>query len=371
MNLKFNEISLLSSIAFKGLHSLTKLDLSYNRLVNLPKDTFLDLSNLHILDMYANRFTVMPTHAFEPLHSLQYFSFANPDAVSDISFVGFQNTLKLNALDFLATFTTNITNEILFPLSRASLQELDFHWIWLNSRFSIESHVFAPLANVTTLIAPFSPIPVLESLNSPLNVLSLKTPADHNLYKDFLVVSKKTLQVLQKWKSSLTVLQVNTGIVQRVEDFTFIWTPSLLILDLGINEINYLEQNAFYGLTLLENLILTANLLYAVPSGALEVFKNCASFQHLDLSSNKITGTIENDAFSAVSSSLIYLDLQSNSFATVGRYKPTVWLSLFQKLDYLVLGDQTQSNMRIEIQLQSPLQTLHMSVYLFPQNSSV
>ena len=335
LNLRSNELSLLSSTTFRGLKGLSELYLSKNKLINLPKNVFSDLSNLIILKMDENYFTVIPSNALEPLHSLQHFSFYNRGEISDINFAGFKNTLNLDTLDIIAVLNTNITNDIFLPFSRVHLQTLRFSWYWINSQFAIESDVFAPLVNVTSLITSFSAIPVIESLHSSLNYLTL-IPASYLVYSDF-VINKTSFKVLQKWNSSLIFLAVNLYTLQRVEEFTFEWTPSLLTLDLGLNEITYIAKTAFYGLTLLQKLLLDTNLLSAVPSEALEVFRNCVSFQHLDLSSNKITGKIDNDAFSAVSSSLTYLTLTNNS---LGRLKPTDWLTSLQKLNYLSLGDQ-------------------------------
>ena len=335
LNLRSNELSLLSSTTFRGLKGLTELYLSQNKLVNLPKDVFLDLFNLLILKMDNNYFTVIPSNALEPLHSLQHFSFIIDGEISDTNFTGFQNIANLNTLAIFVVLKTNISNEIFLPFSRVPLQILSFSWYWTNGQFAIQNDVFAPFTNVIRLITSISSLPAIESLHSPLKYLSL-VPASYPGFIDF-VVNKTSLKVLQKWNSSLTFLAVNLVTLQRVEEFTFKWIPLILTLDLNQNEINYLAKNAFYGLTSLQKLLLNQNSLSAVPSKALEVFKNCASFQHLDLSSNKITSKIGNDAFSAVSSSLTYLNLKDNS---LGRYKPTEWLNLFLKLEYLSLGDQ-------------------------------
>ena len=124
------------------------------------------------------------------------------------------------------------------------------------------------------------------------------------------------------------------------------------------NKINYLSKNSFHGLKSLQILLLRHNLLSTVPSKALEAFTNCALFHHLDLSSNRINGKIENNAFAAVSSSLTYLNLKDNN---LGSIRPTIWLNFFQKLDYLFLGDQNKYRGMeyVFIALQSPLQTLH------------
>ena len=122
--------------------------------------------------------------------------------------------------------------------------------------------------------------------------------------------------------------------MERVEDYAFIWVFNLHTLDLSDNSINYLAKDAFYGLNSLLHLILYGNSLTSIPSDALEVFGKYAPFQYLDLSFNSITELINHDTFSAVSTSLSYLNLEIS-------YKihiiSTKWVGLLQNLKHLTL----------------------------------
>ena len=102
-------------------------------------------------------------------------------------------------------------------------------------------------------------------------------------------------------------------VLKTVENYAFECIPSLHTLDLSENQIIHLSKEAFFGLKYLRGLNLSCNSLYHVPADALEVLRQYASLQYLDLSSNNLAEIIIEDAFSAVSSSLKYLNLRFNN----------------------------------------------------------
>ena len=151
--------------------------------------------------------------------------------------------------------------------------------------------------------------------------------------------------------------------LRRVADYTFIWTPNLITLNLSFNEINYLATDVFFGLNYLEILDLSHNLLTEIPSDALEVFRNSASLQYLDLKSNRISKFIPKSAFSAVSTSLTYISITISYFGS----SKTSWLGLFQNLKQLTLigtGETVYDTVITSEQLTS-LQTLNISNFHF------
>ena len=140
--------------------------------------------------------------------------------------------------------------------------------------------------------------------------------------------------MLQKWNTSLERLSINLLILERIEDYAFIWIPNLCILKLHNNQINYLANDAFYGLNSLQQLLLVRNSLTRISFDAFEVFRKSASLQHLDLSSNRISKLIDKDSFSAVSTSLSYLNLDINYKA---RIVTTEWIGVLENLKHLTL----------------------------------
>ena len=152
--------------------------------------------------------------------------------------------------------------------------------------------------------------------------------------------------------------------MKRVENFAFKWIPNLLALDLSGNQINHLSKGSFFGLDALLKLDLSRNLLSHVPSDALKVFRKYAPLQHIDLSFNSLDKMIAEDVFSAVSTSLKYLNLGFNS--RVFYIENINWTSSLQSLEELTLicNDCSYSNILIDSHMQLPLlQKLQISTF--------
>ena len=213
--------------------------------------------------------------------------------------------------------------------------------------------MFALLTGITSLMTQFSALPAMISLRTPLEyVYFLNEPSD------VLVLDKESFQILQKWNESLKQLKVYLGTLKKIEDCTFIWISNLLILDLDDNQIQSLAKDAFHGLNSLEKLILSRNLLVEIPNDALQVFRNSASLQHLDISLNKIIAPTSCGLFSAFSTSLTYLNIEvlykTGATSTQG-------IAALQRFKHLVLTTGHYSGFIIESKQSLPsLQTLHI-----------
>ena len=331
LNLSYNEISHICSTAFRGLESLESLDLEENMLVDLPKDIFSDLHNLVYLNLNFNWFTAIPDQVLTPLRSLQYFSFLNGHGeIHEMDMKGLETLINLNTfLLFVQPIETNISSDTIYPLRKLPLTHFAFHWFWSDHAHSINKDVFQPLtSNISVMSTTFTALHVLPSLQNPCQTLIIES--DRDIPK---AIDTSSLQVLQKWNTSLETLFLCLINVERVEDYAFIWIPNLHVLNLSKNKIDYLAKDAFYGLYFLQQLILSKNSLTHLPSDALEVFRKSASLKHLDFSSNGITKLIDQEAFSAVSTSLLYLNVDINYKAIAF----TNWIGLFQNLKSLTL----------------------------------
>ena len=215
LNLSYNEISQMSSTAFRGLRSLKILDLQTNKLMDLPKDIFANLLDRVYLDMNLNYFTAIPGHALAPLHFLEFLSFVNLGVISEIDFEGFQ---KLENLDFLilniGRIETNASNNIFHQFRQLPLTKFAF-----TSPFdthSMSRDIFSPRNSITFINTIFESLPVLISLNSPLQFLVLNSGRVTTE-----VVDNSSLRVLQKWNASLEFLQMSLRTLRRIEGYTF------------------------------------------------------------------------------------------------------------------------------------------------------
>ena len=334
LNLSYNKIFEMSSTSFRGLHSLEILDLQENKLVNLPQMIFADLRNLQWLDMSWNLFAEIPGQVMAPLLSLRYLSFLNARGnIREISLDGFEHLTNLNELQvFLEPIKTNISSDSFHPLRKLPLRMFTFGWLWSGEVHSmtISKDAFAPLtSNVTRVQTSFSGLSAIPSLRYPCQSLALTGESGETLLLD-----KSSLQMLQKWNTSLERLSINLLSLERIEDYAFIWISNLRILRFHNNEINYLANNAFYGLNSLQQLILASNAFIRIPFNAFEVFRKCTSLQYLDLSSNGITKPIDKYSFSAISNSLSYLNLDINYKVNIAT---TDWISILGNLKHLTL----------------------------------
>ena len=326
LDLTYNEISFLSATAFKGLHSLERLMLKHNKLIDLPKHVFYNLSNLVELSLHENYYTALPSQALAPLRSLRTFSFLNDGGdIPKIDLEGFQNLTALNNLSLLIwNLESKISGTALHPLKNLPLDVLRIEWWWKRLPYSISKEMLAPLTGIKCLGIPFSALHAMASLHSPLQFLGIGP--DKTYVK---VLGENSFKILQNF--SLIQLTVCLGTLKKVEDRTFIWTPRLVHLDLDNNIINYLAKDAFYGLNSLQHLTLSRNALADLPSDALQIFRKTLRLIHLDLSSNRITESIDSNVFS---SSLRSLSLDVSYKST---FVSTNWIASLQKLKSLTL----------------------------------
>ena len=354
LNLGNNDVLYVSATAFRGLHALAKLSLRDNQLVDLPKDVFYDLHNLKVLFLDMNYFTAIPSQALVPLRSLRQFSFANYGAIPEIDLDGFQNLTALNKLHLLMFGLKTMNASALFPLQHLLLK--GFGYLWKDSPLGpVNKEVFARLNGITNLTTMFSAISAMASLHTPLESLELT-----NDLINIKVLNKYSFRILQKWNDSLTRLKVSLGTLEEVEDHTFVWIPNLLILDLDNNVINFLAKDAFCGLNSLKTLILSRNSLAEIPDDTFQIFRNSASLQYLDLSSNKITRDVVNGTLFPFPSSLTYLNI---TITSKGKLISMDLIASLQSLKHLILtAEDMNIGFGILIRQSIPsLQTLHIS----------
>ena len=333
--LSYNENSEMASTAFRGLQSLKHLDIQVNKLVDLPSGIFADLPDLIYLNMDTNYFTAIPGHALASLTSLQQLHFMNSEIISKLDFEGFQNLKNLSKLTlFIHSLGNLVRSDTFHQFHQLPLSSLSFSWLWQKAEpiHWPNKDVFSPLKSVTYMHTMYEALHALIELNSPLQTLGFVPSVSYPV-----VINRTSLQVLQKWNASLEILIIRLGSLKTVEDDTFIRIPNLLVLSLAFNQINRLAKDAFFGLNNLLWLDLSHNAMTEIPSDAFDAFRNSASFEDLDLRSNKIkiTEDIAKTAFSVVASSLTDISMEVSNIPT--REIAIDWLRLLRNLKHATL----------------------------------
>ena len=331
-----NDISHLSSTAFRGIWLLIDLHLEFNKIKALPSGIFFNLKKLESINLFNNVLVTIPNEALE-LQTLQKIQFTAYGNISEISKIGFHRP-NLKFFELEAILTSDIGNDTFHNLAHLPIEIFNFYPVNIPGRtYVVENGALAHLSYVTEMGTITRTFPALGSINAPLRSLSLLS-YDQSL----TFMNKTTLQGLGTHNSTLSHLSIkNQSLLERIEDDTFIWTPNLITLNLDNNELNYLAQYAFNGLVTLQELNLASNNLKAVPTHALEVFRESASLKYLDLSSNSISSNIANDAVLAISASLSTLKLSIKETSSVINI---TWVNEFQKLNYLFLKSTGPQN---------------------------
>ena len=349
LDLNNNKVSLLSRTAFKRLSSLQELDLSYCSLSALPRNIFSDQFKLVYLDLSANLLYDIPSQTLATLYSLQYLSLSYVGNAFDISMRDLNSLTKLENL-YIIGIHANVTNVTFHPLAGLPIQRLISIWPPSPPKLWIEKNAFDPFTSVRELGTDFLALPALGSLHSPLQYLSLFSLSEPKFPH---ILHNTTLQVLLKFKESLTYLYLWLANLHHIDNDAFIWIPNLTLLEISQSNIQTIAQCSFCGLTTLQTLDLSDNQLTAVPSEALNIFSNFMSLQYLDLGLNSLS-TIVDDAFSAVPS-LTYLNLGNNKYKDAIKKVYTRWLHLLPNITHLVLGANGMPQTILDIVLPMPV----------------
>lgn len=225
LNLRKNEISILSIDTFKKLPLLQKLFIQENRLISLPVGLFDSLSNLTMLYLQDNYISVLYVGIFDNLSTLQ---------ILDISF----NTLT-----------------------------------------SLSQGVFDKLTVLTTLLLSSNKLSILNigifSGLKSLNVLNLE-------------YNEMTLMAVEIFAELTVLTNLNLGHNSNHEFYVglFDHLTALVYLDLQYNLISILSVGLFDSLQELSELFLFCNQISTIPTG---LFDKLTKLKTLHLDNNKLT----------------------------------------------------------------------------------
>ena len=317
LDLSVSSIERLKQTAFVGLYRLERLLMRRNYLEKLPENIFKDLTNLHTLDLSFNHLKEVPNQALAPLNSLQKLDFFNNFFVTYSFGKGFKNLTKLSFLSVVSTKYpkqrhVHLGNDTFQNLAESQLRELKIFSTY-NFSITVEEGLFAPFSNLTRLRTGFHWQNAVPSVQSNLRYFRMfLAPPNFQL-------TRKTLQFTSKLYSSLEHLVLSFSKITGIYGPAFTNFKNLRILDVSrVYTMQYISDDAFNGLSNLEELYLSDNQINKLPVEAFKVFRH-GKLKLLDLSNNCLAVITRVDAFSSLSS-LTHLDLTNNPMRSIDRW---------------------------------------------------
>lgn len=261
LDLAKNEIKRISPNAFRGLPSLTSLNVSSNGISNMSllKVTFQPMENLTSLYLTDNSLHSLSDGLFEPLVKLQNLDLSR-NLLNTLESHSFKGLVSLTNLSLSKNRITNLPSDIFQSLRVLKYVDLSFN-----------------------LLVQFDDI-VLPSVTLYLNL-------SHNILETFPNSVGRT---------NVVTFDLNANSISRLSRVPMLFLESVKFLDLSMNKLSEIENGAFKGLDNVEILNLSFNQLGVNLS--LDIFKGASKIIHLDLSHNNVTnvdfmfsyGTLDN-----------------------------------------------------------------------------
>ena len=351
-----NLLENLEETSFYGLHKLEHLFLGFNRLQCLHENLFAALTKLQFLDMQSNFLTDIPSQALAQLKSLQELNIYDNLFSTFTLGKGFQNLTNLSKLylsslnlvgyenDSLSVTDESshlfqeryviLDNKTFVNLAHSPIQTFFFFFNLLeNVTVIVDNDIFVPLTNLTNL-RTFSELQnAVPSAGSHLQTLNIF------VNNDDMKLDATSLDFASKVSTSLEHLDLKFSLINGIYGPAFTQFSNLRTLELSgvIYSMQYIADDAFFGLHNLEELYLAHNQINKLPIGALKAFEN-GTLKLLDLSYNSLTGFFADAyAFSAVSS-LTHLNLSCNPILIVAE-----WIHVLTNLSELKLSSVTSA----------------------------
>ncbi|CAH1126142.1 unnamed protein product [Ceutorhynchus assimilis] len=323
--LRGNHIKSIPDYTFSRKFWIQKIDLNQNYLKAFPARPF--NSSIFVRDVFLgmNEFEVITANSFLGLDSRRIvFSYNQIKKIEDEAFQGISTTLEYLDLDHnrLKIFPTAIT------------QLMSLRFLYISNNFLNEL-----------------PIGSLENFQESLKAISLsgnrlsKIPSEAlgNCTKlsYFAIASNQISEIGQDdffdWGNTVQILNINNNRITNLNDKVFAEMPKLKELNLNYNPLRYVESEAFYGLTYLETLELSAS--FERDDLPYEAFKNLENLKYLYLDHNNFH-EIKPNSFDSLRE-IVYLNLESNKIEAIS---PNLMkANIHSKLNNIVLSDNELS----------------------------
>uniref|UniRef100_A0A672HIU5 Toll-like receptor 13 n=1 Tax=Salarias fasciatus TaxID=181472 RepID=A0A672HIU5_SALFA len=342
-----NWISHIDDRAFKDLKDLNNLDIAGNKLTELTDDMFEGLTRLETLVLNDNQISSISSGAFQHLLSVRLIELGenNLTQISDVVPAFKVPTLKTLQLEFnnfeslefdsLSVGSSSLTSLDLSinPLTRFSLKEdvfphlqnLGFDECFQDMKWEVANKTFLrSLDRLTLSGTSISFKTYKEMLQTTDNIQNLVMANMDIWVKSDLVSIACQISSL----SSMFLTGNNLGFLNRHMLHS---CSGLTKLNLFLNQLTGMSEDAFQPTPLLRVLLLSSNRLTEVPAALLTL----SSLEKLDLSSNFITQLRCSDFHNLTR--LLSINLQLNRIFSL---KPCVFQNL-QDLKQLYIGQNS------------------------------
>ena len=283
--------------------------------------------------MSYNFLLEVPDRALAPLTSLQYLELFGNIFLTFTFGDGFRNLTKLSILSINSVRYPDERrvhlNSALQNLAQAPLTKLRIFFTY-NFSITIGNELFAPLSNLTWIATGFQWQDAVPSVKSSLRYYHMfLAPND-------LKINRSTLHFLSNCYNSLEILDISYSEVIGIYGPAFEMFPNLRILNVSrvVYSMQYISNEALYGLQNLEELYLANNQINKLPVKAFKAFQG-GKLKLLDLSYNSLTVFTRDDAFISVSN-LTHLNLSNNPIWSIGK-----WIHVLTDLQELKLSSVT------------------------------
>ncbi|XP_077991640.1 uncharacterized protein LOC144445873 [Glandiceps talaboti] len=325
LDLGINNICHVSSPFLHGVYNLQELHMNSNHISTIADDAFIHLNRLTLVDLGSNRLKCIPAKALAVIRNIETLVLNTLDLQNDCPKTSFSEYPSLKRLSLFSAQITD-SNIVLYDFSNTTLQELD---LGANFLSAIPDSVIKNVS-VGKLTLERNPLTSnrLEKLliniqNVSITALSLSSL--NGLMSPGFQIMSTTFKGLNG--TLLQELDVSYNNMTSLPAAAFQWLPYLTTLDIEYCQLYSLHPQAFIGLSNLQSLSLTGNLLHNIQE-TLVVTTGLNSLHVLHLNKNKLTGRIPNHAFSHLNSLLgLYLNgnnifaIQADSFTSLSKLK--------------------------------------------------
>ncbi|XP_069702436.1 insulin-like growth factor-binding protein complex acid labile subunit isoform X2 [Periplaneta americana] len=321
-----NRIVIIPDDAFAGRsqRKLTHIDLSRNIISIVTKGSFRGVENLEVLNLKHNKIKYLHPDTFKNHQKLSflYLSINRMSFLDDDSFLNLPTQNISLYLDFC--MINNFTSDTFGSAPNMKLLNLAH-----NNLISINNHAFKNLNHLTSLDLSNNQIQKFGSLVFEMNH-GLKNP---ELDQNSEVLENVTLQttsllvldisnnqleylpeIIFKGLTSLQKLYISRNKLRELNTDTFATLEHLRILHIDYNRLRKIDDKLFLNLNNLVELLLNNNELESLHN----VFSNLRHLKVLDISNNKIK-ILHQDDF-GFSKELVKLNLGENLLTLIPSY---------------------------------------------------